>query len=171
MRINPQAQPSTPSNRHQRRNEAVWRASESAAAGTTDGQGSAAQGTQYYIKPTPEAVAEVVAALVASAFSSAEFARLFGEQVLPERWSLDEALAVWYSLGHLALVVAAWRAYNNNTKVSRVLDHCRPRLLKDWRSPEGVLDQLRTIVNQTEAEAFACFTKCTAGADLSVPDM
>jgi len=79
---------------------------------------------------------------------------------MAEGWTLGDALAVWYSLGHFALVVAAWSAFNDKSQVSSIIDLCRPSLVKYWNVPPDVLDKLRTVVNETEAAAFASYARC-----------
>jgi len=111
-------------------------------------------------------VAQAIAESIAETFSSARFTNLFKDQTLSEAWTVGDALTVWYSLGHLVLVVAAWRAYNDKSTVFQILDHCRPLLLKHWNVSEDVCDKLRTVVNETEAAAFAAFTGCKDGDDL-----
>jgi hypothetical protein len=111
-------------------------------------------------------VAQVIAGYIATVFSSAEFSTLFSGHALADGWTVGDALAVWYSLGHLSLDVAAWRAYNDAAKVARVLDYCRPRLVREWDMSEEVYNKLRAAVNEKDAEAFKAFVVCTGPADL-----
>jgi hypothetical protein len=114
------------------------------------------------------AVADKIVTSIRSSFSPAEFTNLFKGQSMAEGWTIGDALAVWYSLGHFALVVAAWSAYNDRTQVFNLTDLCRPRLVKYWNVPPDVLDRLRTVVNETEAAAFASYSRCNKSKDLSL---
>jgi len=116
----------------------------------------------------PNDVADMIATPIGSSFSSTRFTDVFKGQSMAEGWTLGDALAVWYSLGHFALVVAAWSVYNDQTQVSGILDLCRPRLVKLWNVPPDVLDKLRTVVNETEAAAFASYSRCNKSNDLSL---
>ncbi len=134
---------------------------------TASARESAAQDADYYVKGDPESVAEVIAGSIGSTFSFTKFGDWIKGRNLAEGWTLGDALAVWYSLGHLALVVAAWQAYKERTQVFGILDHCRPRVLKHWNVPGDIVEKLRTVVNETEAAAVASFTSCKDGNDLS----
>jgi hypothetical protein len=57
-------------------------------------------------KLSPENVAELVANRLGEAFSCSQFMSLFENQTLSPGWTLGDALAAWYSLGHLALIVS-----------------------------------------------------------------
>jgi len=114
------------------------------------------------------AVADKIVASIGSSFSPTGFTNLFKGQSMAEGWTLGDALAVWYSLGHFALVVAAWSAYNDRTEVSNITDLCRPRLVKYWNVPPDVLDRLRIVVNETEAAAFASYKRCNTGNELEM---
>ncbi len=116
----------------------------------------------------PEVVAETAATRVARDFSLTRFTDLFEEQSLSSRWTSDDAVAVWYSLGHLALVIAAWQTLKEKKKVFWFIDRCRVVLQGYWGMSESVLGKLQTIVNQTEASTVASFTRCKDGKDLSL---
>ncbi len=113
-------------------------------------------------------VADAIAETIGQTFSSSRFTDLFKEVALSEGWALGDALVTWYSLGHLALAGAAWTTYKEKAKVFRVLDRCRPLLLKHWKVSENAADKLRAVVNETEGGAFASFTRCKEGTDLSL---
>jgi hypothetical protein len=104
---------------------------------------------------------------IGSTWSSSEFMRLFREQNLSEGWTWGDALAVWYSLGHLELAVAAWQACKDESEVFRIINLCRPMLVKQWKVPSDILAKLRGVVNETEESAFASFTSCSDGIGLS----
>jgi hypothetical protein len=55
---------------------------------------------------------------------------LFENQTLSPGWTLGDAVAVWFSLGHLALIVSLWEAFNDEAKISRIFGPCRAMLLK-----------------------------------------
>ena len=67
-------------------------------------------------KLTPENVAEIIAERLEQVFSCSQFMTLFEDQALSSDWTLGDALAVWYSLGNLALVVSLWEAFNDEAK-------------------------------------------------------
>lgn len=112
-------------------------------------------------------LADVLSGGICQTFSVSSFTDLFKDESFSQGWTLRDALVVWYSPGHFALVVAAWRAYNEKTRVFRIVDLCRPLLLKRWNLSEDMFEQLRTVVNETEAEAIASFTSCKSGVELS----
>ena len=133
------------------------------------GDGLASSSGQPAKLKSPIAILEltnVVAQGISETFSESLFTELFREQPLAKGWSLGNALAGWYSLGHLCLVVAAWTAYNDAGKVRAILDLCRQDFTKYWKLSDEMLEVLRTIVNETEAEAIASFAACKSGTDL-----
>jgi hypothetical protein len=64
-------------------------------------------------KLSPENAAELVANRLDAAFSCSQFMSLFENQTLSPDWTLGDALIHWYSLGHLALIVSLWEAFND----------------------------------------------------------
>jgi hypothetical protein len=118
--------------------------------------------------PPIEEVAERIAVIITGAFSSAQFTDLFQDQTLAGGWTMGAAFAVWCSLGNLALVIATWQTYDDQTSVFRIIDSCRPRLIKHWKLSGDILEKLRTVVNETEATAVSAFGACKAGSDLSL---
>jgi hypothetical protein len=119
-------------------------------------------------KLSPENVAELVANRVGEAFSCSQFMCLFENQTLSPGWTLGDALAVWYSLGHLALIVSLWEAFNDEAKISRILRPCRAMLPKHLSMPDGVCAKLRAIEGKTESAAFASFNACKDGTELLI---
>lgn len=113
-------------------------------------------------------IVDAIATAISETFSASRFTDQFENEALSQGWTLRDALSVWYSLGHLVLVVAAWTAFNDKTRVFRILDECRPLLLKHWNLSGEMAEMLRKVVNETEAEAFKSFTSCKNGTDLSV---
>lgn len=116
---------------------------------------------------SPEYVAEKIAENIGAVFSSARFTELFGDYTLPERWSLGDALGVWYSLGNLALVIAAWR-FRDQTKAFRIIDHGRSVLLKQWGISGKTRDRFISFVNEAEGSAVKSYIKCKTGKDLEL---
>jgi len=76
-------------------------------------------------KLTPENVAEIIAERLGQVFSCSQFMTLFENQALSSGWTLGDALAVWYSLGNLALVVSLWEAFSDEAKISRIIRLCQ----------------------------------------------
>lgn len=114
-----------------------------------------------------ETTAEVIAKQIAEAFSSAEFARWFGGQALSTGWTHNDALAAWYSLGNLALVIAAWQVFNREPKMAiRTVDLVRSELLKQWKMPDQVSAKLRAACAETEEDALKSFAACENGLEL-----
>lgn len=118
--------------------------------------------------PPIEHVTERIAVIITEGFSSAQFTELFQDQTLPDGWTMGAAFAVWCSLGNLALVVTTWQTHNDQTSVFRIIDSCRPKLIKHWKLSGDVLEKLRTVVNETEATAVPAFGACKTGSDLSL---
>ncbi len=108
---------------------------------------------------------EAIALVIGSSFSTDTFRDLFGEREMAEGWTWNDAVAAWYSLGHFALVIAAWSVYANNARTAPVLDCCRPKLLEHWNlSPNGAISaKLKKIVNEIDSEAFASYVRCKDG--------
>jgi len=120
-------------------------------------------------RPTSEIVSELVAKHIAETFSYTRFSEMFVQEQLQAGWSQNDALAVWYSLGNLALVNAAWHEYGDSPpKVNLVLDLVRPKLLKYWDMPQQTLDNLLSVVEESEAEAFKSFNACSNGIELHI---
>jgi hypothetical protein len=93
---------------------------------------------------------------------------LFENQTLSPGWTLGDALAVWYSLGHLALIVSLWEAFNDEAKISRILLPCRAMLPKHWSMSDGVCAKLRAVGEKTESATFASFNTCKDGTELLI---
>jgi hypothetical protein len=119
-------------------------------------------------KLSPENVAELVANRLSEAFSCSQFMSLFENQTLSPGWTLGDALAAWYSLGHLALIVSLWEAFNDEARISRILRPCWAMLPKHWNMSDGVCAKLREIEGKTESAAFASFNACKDGTELLI---
>src|SRR5579862_8218022 len=76
-------------------------------------------------KLKPEHVAEIVAERLGQAFSCSQFMNLFEDHELSSGWTLGDALAAWFSLGNLALVVSLSEAFNDEAKSSLIIRFCR----------------------------------------------
>jgi hypothetical protein len=117
---------------------------------------------------TPESVvAEGIADLIGKSFSSTQFTELFKNATLSEGWTPGDALAAWYSLGNLALIVAVWTTYDDKAKAPPIIDLCRSKLRKHWNMPADIFEKFLTVVGETEASAFTAFTRCKDGTELS----
>jgi len=81
-------------------------------------------------KLTPEHVAEIVAERLGQAFSCSQFINLFEDHELSSGWTLGDALAAWFSLGNLALVVSLAEAFNDDAKSSLIIRFCQVLLPK-----------------------------------------
>jgi hypothetical protein len=119
-------------------------------------------------KLSPENVAELVANRLSEAFSCSQFMSLFENQTLSPGWTLGDALAVWYLLGHLALIVSLWEAFNDEAKISRILRPCRAMLPRHWSMSDGVCAKLRAVGEKTESATFASFNACKDGTELLI---
>jgi hypothetical protein len=119
-------------------------------------------------KLSPENVAELVANRLSEAFSCSQFMSLFENQTLSAGWTLGDALAVCYSLGHLALIVSLWEAFNDEAKISRILRPCRTMLPKHWGMSDGVYAKWRAVGEKTESVTFASFNACSDGTELLI---
>ena len=93
---------------------------------------------------------------------------LFEDQALSSDWTLGDALAVWYSLGNLALVVSLWEAFNDEAKISRITRLCQMFLQKQWGMSNEICAKYRVVIEKTEAAAFASFNACKNGTGLLV---
>jgi hypothetical protein len=93
---------------------------------------------------------------------------LFENQTLSPGWTLGDALAVWYSLGHLALIVSLWEAFNDEAKMSRILRPCRAMLLKQWNLSDEMCAKMQALAGKTEAAALASFNACNDGTELLI---
>jgi hypothetical protein len=117
-------------------------------------------------KLTPENVAEIIAERLGQVFSCSQFMTLFEDQVLSSDWTLGDALAVWYSLGNLALVISLWEAFNDEAKISRITRLCQMFLQKQWGMSNEICAKYRVVIEKTEAAAFASFNACKSGTGL-----
>lgn len=117
---------------------------------------------------TSTSIPDLVAEIVVDTFSFASFEKYFGTYPLPDAWSRDDALGVWYSLGSLSLAVAVWSVFNSDPAKSHAcIDSFRNKLLKRWNMSGTSLDRLFTFSNQTEAVAFKAIHSCDTGARLA----
>lgn len=119
-------------------------------------------------KLTPEDVAEIIAERLGQVFSCSQFMTLFEDQALSSNWMLGDALAVWYSLGNLALVVSLWEAFSDEAKISRITRLCHMFLPKQWGMSNEICAKYRVVIEKTEAAAFASFNACKNGTGLLV---
>jgi hypothetical protein len=119
-------------------------------------------------KLKPEHVAEIVAERLGQAFSCSQFMNLFEDHELSSGWTLGDALAAWFSLGNLALVVALWEAFNDETKSSLIIPFCQILLPKHWGMSNEICAKFRVLIERTEAAAFASFNACKNGNELLV---
>ena len=119
-------------------------------------------------KLTPEDVAGIVAERLGEAFSCSQFINLFEEHELSSGWTLGDALAAWFSLGNLALVVSLWEAFNDEAKSSLIIRFCQILLPKHWGMSNEICAKFRVVIQRTEAAAFASFNACKDGTELLV---
>jgi hypothetical protein len=117
---------------------------------------------------TPENLAEVIAERLGQVFSCSRFMSLFEDQALSSGWTLGDALAVWYSLGNLALVVSLWEAFSDEAKISRITRLCQILLTKQWGMSNEICAKFRVVIEKTEAAAFASFNACNNATELLV---
>jgi hypothetical protein len=114
-------------------------------------------------KLTPEHVAEIVAERLGQAFSCSQFINLFEDHELSSGWTLGDALAAWFSLGNLALVVSLSEAFNDEAKSSIIIRFCQILLPKHWGMSNEICAKFRVLIERTEAAAFASFNACKNG--------
>jgi hypothetical protein len=119
-------------------------------------------------KLTPEYVAGIVAERLGQAFSCSQFINLFEDRELSSGWTLGDALAAWFSLGNLALVVSLSEAFNDEAKSSIITRFCQILLPKHWGMSNEICAKFRVLVERTEAAAFASFNACKDGTELLV---
>jgi hypothetical protein len=119
-------------------------------------------------KITPEHVAGTVAERLGQAFSCSQFINLFEDHELSSGWTLGDALAAWFSLGNLALVVALSEAFNDEAKSSLIIRFCQILLPKHWGMSHEICAKFRVLIERTEAAAFASFNACKDGTELLV---
>jgi hypothetical protein len=119
-------------------------------------------------KLTPENVAEIIAERLGQVFSCSQFMTLFEGQALSSARTLGDALAVWYSLGNLALVVSLWEAFNDEAKTSRIIRLCQIMLPKHWGMSDEICAKFRVVIEKTEAAAFASFNACKNATELLI---
>jgi hypothetical protein len=93
---------------------------------------------------------------------------LFEDHELSSGWTLGDALAAWFSLGNLALVVALWEAFNDETKSSLIIRFCQILLPKHWGMSNEICAKFRVLIERTETAAFASFNACKDGTELLV---
>jgi len=117
-------------------------------------------------KLTPEHIAGIVAERLGQVFSCSQFITLFEAHELSSGWTLGDALAAWFSLGNLALVVALWEAFNDEAKSSLILRFCQILLPKHWGMSDEICAKFRVVIERTEAAAFASFNACKDGTEL-----
>ena len=119
-------------------------------------------------KLTPEHVAEIFAERLGQAFSCSQFINLFEDHELSSGWTLGDALAAWFSLGNLALVVSLSEAFNDEAKSSLIIRFCQILLPKHWGMSNEICAKFRVLIERTEAAAFASFNACKDGTELLV---
>jgi hypothetical protein len=115
---------------------------------------------------TMESVADAAANRIASVFSVSNFTQQFGSESLEDGWSIGDALAAWYSLGTLALVIPVWQQFKDREVGNRMVDLVRDRLLTQWSMTDATFARMQKILQETEELAVRAFTSCKEGADL-----
>jgi hypothetical protein len=117
----------------------------------------------------PQNVVQEVARRIAQVFSSTQYLHFFGDKTFSAGWTYNDALAVWFSLGNLALVIAVWQEQKTGVEfANRAIDLVRAELLKQWRMPDLVFAKLQAALAETEEQAFKAFTTCTTGIELEL---
>ena len=119
-------------------------------------------------KLSPEHVAGIVAERLGQAFSCSQFINLFEDHELSSGWTLGDALAAWFSLGNLALVVALWEAFNDEAKSSLIIRFCQILLPKHWGMSDEICAKFRVLIERTEDAAFTSFNACKDATELLV---
>jgi hypothetical protein len=119
-------------------------------------------------KLTPEHVAGIVAERLGQAFSCSQFINLFEDHELSSGWTLGDALAAWFSLGNLALVVSLAEAFNDEAKSSLIIRFCQILLPKHWGMSDEICAKFRVVIERTEGAALASFNACKDGTELLV---
>jgi len=117
-------------------------------------------------KLTPEHVAGIIAERLGQVFSCSQFITLFEDRELSSGWTLGDALAAWFSLGNLALVVALCEAFNDEAKSSLIIRFCQILLPKHWGMSDEICAKFRVVIERTETSAFASFNACKDGSEL-----
>lgn len=109
-----------------------------------------------------------IAEVVTGFFPRSRFDEHFEGRITAEGWTIEQALAMWFALAHLALVVAATKAYGGEQEaISRVVRLCEPYLMKRWSMPIGISIMFQSAVERSETEAFAALSACATGHDLA----
>jgi hypothetical protein len=113
------------------------------------------------------ALAELIAFKITTTFSLTRFTELFRDETLSEGWTLDDALAVWYSVGHVAMVIAALDETSKiPDDISPIIQLCKRKMLKHWGMPDTIFKKLRSVVDDLENAAVNSFISCSEADDL-----
>ncbi len=114
-----------------------------------------------------DATANGIAQCIADVYSAAEFERHFGDEHLAVGWSESDALAAWYSLGNLALVISVWQHYREHHRASTMIDLVRSKLTGHWAMPDATFERLTLLLEETEEQSVRSFNSCRNGQELS----
>src|ERR1700722_15490590 len=114
---------------------------------------------------TPEWVAEKLAAILAVEFSEDGFSRWFQDRTLAETQTRTDALAAWLLLAHLAVVIAACRAFKGEKTAADIIAPTRLALERHWNLPTEVLEKFRAVLEKTEVHAVTTFFNCRSETD------
>jgi eukaryotic-like serine/threonine-protein kinase len=89
-----------------------------------------------------------------------------GEEQDPN-WTVDDALAVWYSIADVAMVLSVNRAFKGDrARMDRFYNLCRPALARQWNIPRPVLEKLKIVIASTEEMGLRFFEETKGGDDL-----
>jgi tetratricopeptide (TPR) repeat protein len=116
-------------------------------------------------------VAVSVAKLIVDAFSSSRFNEFFGDQEFSDRWTQNDALAVWYFFGTVAMDIAIYDSpFESARKANEFGENCDTFLAKHWPMSQMVLARFKALRNNPKnaEEAFHAYHGCKTGADFAI---
>jgi hypothetical protein len=98
-------------------------------------------------------------------FSEDGFSRWFQDRTLAETQTRTDALAAWLLLAHLAVVIAACRAFKGEKTAADIIAPTRLALERHWNLPTEALEKFRAVLKKTEIYAVTTFFNCRSETD------
>jgi hypothetical protein len=97
--------------------------------------------------------------IVAGIFSAETFQSLFGDKPLAAKWTSDDAVGVWHSLGRFCFLISIGSITGfRKHEVDFVIEAGQASMMSAWKMPKPVLDSFEQFNGDRLAPVFAVYT-------------
>jgi hypothetical protein len=102
-----------------------------------------------------------------SAFSADAFHGYFDSASIAEDQDIDHALAEWHAFGTFSYTFCLWKVYDDQSKVSAVLDVFQLKLLESLHLNEAARKQFLNIVTERQNEYLSRYQEVNDGPSMA----